>query len=169
MMISLNVKAVVTSERVTVDDTVGHDSLFDDRHQGLRFGIFNDLGVDLPSALQDAENGNLARSSSPTLSFASAAKVTLIDLYFTVERPLTLLMGGNGFPASLEEENSSVAIHAGHLSGCSSCRSCNEQFHKLIDLALGEFAPLEMHGWQCKRGNLLGQPQKEFEEKKKDL
>ena len=158
MMISLNVKAVVTSERVTVDDTVGHDSLFDDRHQGLRFGIFNDLGVDLPSALQDAENGNLARSSSPTLSFASAAKVTLIDLYFTVERPLTLLMGGNGFPASLEEENSSVAIHAGHLSGCSSCRSCNEQFHKLIDLALGEFAPLEMHGWQCKRGNLLGQP-----------
>ena len=159
VVISLDMEAVVASEGVRVNDAVGHDAFLDDGHQCLRFGILNHLCVDLPSALQDAKYRNLPCSSSATFSFTPATEVTLIHFYFTGERPLPLLMSGNGFSASSKEENGGMTVHVGNFCGCSCCCSCNEQFQKFIRLTLGELAPFETHGWQCRRRNLLGQPQ----------
>ena len=146
MVISLHVKTVVTPKRIGVNDAVRRDAFPDDGHQRLCFGILNDLRIDLPSALQNAKNRNFPCGSATTLSFASAAEVTLIDLDFTVERPLPLLMGGNGLPTSKEEENGGIAVHVHDISGSSRSRSRNKEFHQLIRLALAEFASLESHG-----------------------
>ena len=146
MVVALDMEAVVALEGVAVDDAVGDDSLLDDGDQGLRSGVGNHLGIDLPSALQDAENGNLACSTPATLSFAPATEVTLIHFDFSVEGPLPLLVGGNGSPAPSEEVDGRVAVHANDL--CRRSRRCsgNEQLEKFTCLTFGELAPLELHG-----------------------
>lgn len=151
MVISFDMEAVVTLERVTVDDAVGNHTFLDDGQQCLGLGVLNDLCVDLSSALQEAKHRHFPRSPATAFAFAPPAEVTLIDLHLTVERRLPLLMGGNRFPASQEEENCSIAVHSHHLSGSSCSCSSNKEFHQLARLTLREFASLEPHGRQGRR------------------
>lgn len=146
MVIALDVETVVALEGVTVDDAVGYHTFPDDGHQGLRLGIGNDLCVDLPSALQDAKNRHLPRSAPAALPLPPSAKVALIHFHFPAEGPLPFLVSGNGPPASLEEEDRRVAVHANNLGSRSRCCPCNEEFHQLIRLTCGEPAPCELHG-----------------------
>ena len=74
------VERVVDREAVGVDHRVGLDLLADDRQQRRPLKVRRDGGVDLPAALEDAEDDDLPGGSPASLALAAASEVALVDL-----------------------------------------------------------------------------------------
>ena len=85
-----NIKHVIASPVVRIDDAVGHDLALYDRHQRDRGRVWNDLRINLLAAFSDPNTGILSRCTSPAFTSYAAAEVTLVHLDFDTKHGLTL-------------------------------------------------------------------------------
>ena len=90
-----HIQGVVGTIIVRIDNAIRHNLLTDDGQKRLGFGIRNYLCVDFASALQNAEDWDLACRTTPSLAFASATKVGLIHLNRSSKRPFLFDLLGN--------------------------------------------------------------------------
>ena len=76
------VEDVVALPAIGIDDAVRDDFALDDRHQGFRRCIGNDLCVDLPTPLQQPENRDFPSRAPapPALPFAAEIALVHFDL-----------------------------------------------------------------------------------------
>ena len=81
-----DVEHVVGRETVCKDDGIRLYTLLDDGHERLAPGIGDDHGVDLASALEEAEDRNLSAGTAAAFTFAPAAEVALVEFDFTIEQ-----------------------------------------------------------------------------------
>ena len=139
-----HVESVVGLERIGVYDTVGLYLLPDYRQQCRGAGVGDDGSEDFSAPLEQAEDRDLASSSSPPLAFASASEVALVGLDFSAE-----LVAGKfaGYELSKphEEARCSIAVHPDYFRSSSSGRAYHEQLDKLGLLMRTQPAPPFIH------------------------
>ena len=74
-----HIQCIVAGQGIAVDNTVRHNHLFHNQHEGFALGIGNDLRVLASALLQEAKDRDFARSSATSFAFAASAKITFID------------------------------------------------------------------------------------------
>lgn len=129
-----NVESIVGLERISVDDTVRLDLLPYDRQQGGGSGIGDYGRVDLPAPLEQAEDRNLACSSSTSLALAPASEVALVGLDFSTKLVAGKLAGDQP-SQSHKETDRSVGLDACHFRSGPGRRARNEKLDELALLA----------------------------------
>ncbi len=78
MPITAEHKSIVSAEFVRVHDRIATDSFDGPTKQGLGRYVSDDLHLDRPVTLQDAENRHLSRCSPATLPFVPATEVAFV-------------------------------------------------------------------------------------------
>ena len=78
-----HVQRVVTAEAAGIDNAVRSDFPLDDRHQCGYAEIVYQLGVHPAAALEDAEYGHFAGSTTTPLALAHVTKVALVQFATT--------------------------------------------------------------------------------------
>ena len=78
-----HVEHVISRETVCKYDGIWLDALLDDGQQRSTSSIWDDHRVDLSSALEEAEDGDLACRAATAFSFAAPTEVTLVDFDLT--------------------------------------------------------------------------------------
>ena len=73
------IQRIVTGQGIAADNTVRHNHLFHNRHEGFALCIGNALRVHAATSLQEAKDRDFARSSATSFAFAVSAKITFIN------------------------------------------------------------------------------------------
>ena len=87
-----DIQHIVGLPAVGIYDAVGDDLALDDRYQGIGSGVGNDLRIDPPSALQQAENRDFPRRATTALALAPPAEIGLVHLDLTTDNVIGLLL-----------------------------------------------------------------------------
>ena len=110
---AFDVQGVVGDEAIGVDHAVRNDMVADDRHQRGLADVRDHLGIDLATALEDAEDWHFARRTTPSLAFAYATEGALVQLHRSTQHDGTsLILLGNPFSKSLEKQGGTVSVDA---------------------------------------------------------
>ena len=77
---------------VGINDAVGDDFALDDRYQGSRPGVGNDLRLNPSTTLQQTENRDFSRSPTAPLSFAATAEIGFIHFDLAADNHFAILL-----------------------------------------------------------------------------
>lgn len=80
-----HVQRIVAAEAVGVDPAVRCYFPLDYRHQRGGFGVVHDLGIRLPTTLEQAEHEHLAGGAATALALADAPEVALVQFDGAIE------------------------------------------------------------------------------------
>ena len=73
-----DIQYIIARPTVGINDAVGDDFALDDRYQGSRPGVGNDLRVNPAAALQQPEYRDFPPSASASLALSSTAEIALV-------------------------------------------------------------------------------------------
>lgn len=133
------IQRIVGTIIVSIDNTIRHDLLTDDGQKGLSLGIRNHLRVDLPAPLQNAKDGHLARSSTPSFSFTATPKVGLIHFNGSRKRPFLFDLLSNDQSEPMVKVNGGSTIHIHQICSSSGRYPCYKVLKEPIRLIVTEF------------------------------
>ncbi len=109
---------VVTAPAIRVDDRGYRDATANNGLQSSLFTVWHDLGIDLVSPLQQAEDDGLARGSTTTFTaHATRAEVRFVNLNLAVsERRLTFALFTDATTYLAEDRNGAAMRKTGEVS-----------------------------------------------------
>lgn len=107
------IEDVVPLPAIRIDDAVRDYLALYNRIQRGRRGIRNDPRVDLPTPLKDAENRYFASCTSPSLTFAMASEIALVNLDLADEHLRSFFFGllGDDLAQTVKIMRRRLAIH----------------------------------------------------------
>ena len=97
-----DVECVTACPGTRVDDAIWQDHAVYDRHQGLRAGVEEHLGVDLAAALEEAEDESIASGATATISLSLATKLTFIGLNLAIQGRRLVQLPDNDLAQTVE-------------------------------------------------------------------
>ena len=74
------VQLVIAAQAIRVNNAVRHNSLFDNRHQGISLGIIYDNGIDPSVAFQNAEDNHFPCRTATASAFTPSAEIAFVQL-----------------------------------------------------------------------------------------
>ena len=137
-----HIQRIVTGQGIAIDNTVRHNHLFHNRHEGFSLCMGEDLGVYAAASLQDAKDRDFARSPASTFAFAAAAKITFSNFDRPDKGGHILQMLGKDLPQAMVKETGRIAMNADSFGSHTGGRVGPEVFEEPIDLRRPQFAIL---------------------------
>ena len=114
-----DIQNVIGAVSVGVDDAVGSHALADDPAQRVRPGVGDHHRMNLARALEQTEDGHLARSTTAAFAVANTTKVALVSLDFAAQiRRFVCQMIRDGLAQLVIEQGRGMPVHPEQL-GCS--------------------------------------------------
>ena len=133
-------QAVITPPAIGVDNAVGVDLAADDGLQRGFGGVWDDLGVDAVTALEQTKDDRFAACSTPALATnAFGAKVGLIGFQFARKGRLSCTSLGHTNPDSLVNGVGAAKGKPTQFSGICGGQIHSKQAHNLPKLGLADF------------------------------
>ena len=132
MMEVRDVERVITCPGVRINDAVGQDHTVHDGHQGLGAGIWDHLGIDLATALEDTEDRNLAGGTPTAFALPFAAKVALIGVDLAGQGRRLVQLPGDDLAQAVEEIGCRGLVDAGQIGRRAGRHFPDEKLKQLI-------------------------------------
>lgn len=127
-----HVDGVISFPAIAIDHGIWLYSLGYDGNQRLAGGIGNDLGVNLTTALEQPEDGDLAACAAPAFAFAMASEVAFINFNFAIEGRFVFNFLSDHRPDFLVVQRRGMAIDSCQFCRRSGSHSADKQFKQLI-------------------------------------
>jgi hypothetical protein len=131
MTITTKHKGIIAFKFISIDNASPSHFFNSQIQHRLRSNIGDDLNEGSPLTLQDTENRDFSGCPSPPISFSSATKVGLINLYFTPKQHLRIFRVSHNRKTNSSNRLINSVIRQSHLDADLPCGKF--QFKELDD------------------------------------